>query len=301
MLPARRRDPPQCHACGDTASGWVSLSCGVTSPGEGHGGGVGRASSEGGTDARKGTPGTGEKDDDHGGASVDGGSSQDSYFSDGDDVSSFRSLDVGEVGAEGVDESRATGTGIESLQTVGMVRNFTPWVMSERGYDIEVEADFLDSVIATSIPSQTAAGRIWACEAIKVCVSQHGGLKFNDPQSWGYEIIVSESSVTVLRDHIRLIVDLVQDWQWQPPADKARSQTHQFFVPCVFKINLTLHSSFSLTLVTSEDNIVDDYADAAQTSYIVAKGRNLAVESRIKADRYQPPFGETAYTGWFRV
>lgn len=51
-------------------------------------------------------------------------------------------------------------------------------------------------------------------------MSQHGGLKFNDPQSWGYEIIVSESDITLLRDHIRLIVDLIVDWQWQNATDK---------------------------------------------------------------------------------
>lgn len=307
--PGRRRDPLVCYFAGESESGWLSLLCGTPPPqkagrdenGErivregkrdGSGGGGQGENWKGG---RSEDDGDDNQDSDEASSTV--GSSLNSYFegSDDEDEDLYGSVDGGDDADVDMGEAE-TGTGIESLQTVGMVRNFTPWVVSERGYDFEVEADFLDSVISSSIPSERASGAIWSCEALKVCVSQHGGSKFNDPQSWGYEIIVSESDITLLRDHIRLVVDLIVDWQWQNAADKARAQSHQLFVPCIYKVNLTLHSRFSLSLVTSEHNVIDDFADPSQTSYIVASGTNLAVESRTKSDRYQPPFGETVYT-----
>ena len=174
----------------------------------------------------------------------------------------------------------------------------TPWVCSKDGYEMLTEVRFPHAcALATSIPSAASGDTFWSCEALQVRVTMRGGLGHSDRFDARYEVESTDTEAVLLRDHIRVLSALGVDWAWAgpgPPPDEVADRLR--FTPAAYEVGVVLGGGFRVGMVTNDDNVVDDFADAAANGYAMVRGERLVAGTRTGFETYRAPTVETSYT-----
>ncbi|PNH34194.1 hypothetical protein VD0002_g7324 [Verticillium dahliae] len=85
----------------------------------------------------------------------------------------------------------------------------------------------------------------------------------------------------LLRDHIFLLIDLVDDWASGPPAE------YLVFIPFRYNMNIDLRN-FKLYLNVNDGNIINKPTDLDDNAYLVLSTPVLASQVCIPIDKYRP-------------
>lgn len=150
-------------------------------------------------------------------------------------------------------------------------------VAGANGYSSSLNLDFPKTEISSSINHEV----LWTSGKQRISCDLSTPLKWNALRQWRFDITTDSLKLYILKDHIFLLTDLVNDWSGGPPAD------YLTFTP--FKYFLNLHfTNLKLYFNVNDGNIINKPTDPDDNAYIIIKSPLLDANTCIALDRYRP-------------
>ncbi|KAK8106002.1 hypothetical protein PG999_009361 [Apiospora kogelbergensis] len=134
---------------------------------------------------------------------------------------------------------------------------------------------------STEISSSVNHGLLWRSGAQRITCDMSGPLKWNALRQWRFDIVGDDLEVFILRDHIFLLIDLIDDWGTGPPAD------YLLFTPFKYLLNLEFRN-LKLYLNVNDVNIVNNPTDMEENTYLVFASPCLKADTNISLDNFRP-------------
>ena len=145
------------------------------------------------------------------------------------------------------------------------------------GYHNRLELDLRAPEMASSVNHEL----LWRSKSQLISCDLSNPLEWNSLRHWGINVMSDAMEIFLLRDHIFLLTDLINDWSSGPTND------YYTFVP--FKYSLNLHlNDFRLYLNANDSNIINNPSDIDDNTFIVIWGEHLDVNVRIPLEHFQP-------------
>lgn len=148
---------------------------------------------------------------------------------------------------------------------------------SQTGYQMKLDVDLPSTELATSVNHEL----LWRSGPQRISCDLSTPLKWNTLRTWYFNIVTEQMELFILRDHVFLIIDLVDDWASGPPAE------YLVFTPFRYYLNLELRDAM-LYLNANDGNIINNPTDLEDNAYVVAKSPSLIVNSCIPIDKFRP-------------
>ncbi|KAH9883751.1 hypothetical protein F4778DRAFT_620709 [Xylariomycetidae sp. FL2044] len=134
---------------------------------------------------------------------------------------------------------------------------------------------------STEISTSVNHGLLWKSAAQNISCDLSTPLKWNGLRTWRFDIDSQGSELFILRDHIFLLIDLIDDWGNGPPSEYLQ------FTPFRYLLRLRLHD-LKLYLNVNDVNIINDPVNFDENSYIVVSSPRLVAETCIALDVFRP-------------
>ncbi|KAI1079483.1 hypothetical protein F5B20DRAFT_166119 [Whalleya microplaca] len=145
------------------------------------------------------------------------------------------------------------------------------------GYSSTLKIDLPATEVSTSINH----GLLWRSGHLRISCDLSTPLKWNGPRNWRFDIDSDGLELFILRDHIFLLIDLIDDWGSGPPPD------YLLFTPFKYLLNLQLRD-LKLYLNVNDVNIVNDPTNFDDNTYLILSSSCLVVDTCIPLDTYRP-------------
>ncbi|KAI6641361.1 hypothetical protein MCOR14_002982 [Pyricularia oryzae] len=151
-------------------------------------------------------------------------------------------------------------------------------VAGDTGYSMDLRVDLPAAEISTSVNHQL----LLRSGPQRIVCDLSTPLKWNAPRQWLFDIDCQGLELFILRDHIFLLVDLVDDWASGPPVD------YLVFTPFKYCLNLSLRD-LKLYLNINDANIINNPTDLEDNAFIILSSPLLEANTCIPIDKYRPP------------
>ncbi|KAK3365418.1 hypothetical protein B0H63DRAFT_566033 [Podospora didyma] len=145
------------------------------------------------------------------------------------------------------------------------------------GYTTVVQLDLPSANISSSVNHEL----LWRSGRQRISCDLSTPLRWNTLRQWHFNIISEDLELFILRDHVFLLTDLVEDWASGPPAD------YLVFTPFKYHLDLQLHN-VRLYLNLNDANIIDNPTDLDDNAYLILKSPLLQSTTCIPIDSYRP-------------
>jgi hypothetical protein len=145
------------------------------------------------------------------------------------------------------------------------------------GYHNNLQVDIPTSEISSSINHEP----LWRSGAQRISCDLSTPLGWNSLRQWHFGIDSEDLELFLLRDHIFLLTDLVDDWSSGPPPE------YLVFTPFKYHLDLRL-KNVKLYLNVNDANIINNPTDMEDNTYIVISSPALKTTACIPIDRYRP-------------
>ncbi|PHH83517.1 hypothetical protein CDD82_68 [Ophiocordyceps australis] len=106
-------------------------------------------------------------------------------------------------------------------------------------------------------------------------------LSWNSLRNWHFTVNSDALELFLIRDHILLLIDLVDDWASGPPSE------YLVFTPFKYHVHLQL-SNVRLYINVNDENIIDQATSLEDNHYLILSSPLLRAELVIPLDRYRP-------------
>ncbi|KAI2617003.1 hypothetical protein GGS26DRAFT_603312 [Hypomontagnella submonticulosa] len=158
----------------------------------------------------------------------------------------------------------------------------------QTGYTNTLSVDLPTTEVSTSVNH----GLLWRSGRQRISCDLSTPLKWNGLRTWRFDIESDGLQLFILRDHIFLLIDLIDDWGSGPPPE------YLLFTPFKYLLNLRLHG-LKLYLNVNDVNIVNDPTSFAENTFLILSTLFLVTDLCIPLENYRPtknavPFQVTA-------
>jgi hypothetical protein len=150
-------------------------------------------------------------------------------------------------------------------------------VANTNGYSNSLQVDIPNSEISSSINHEL----LWKSGAQRISCDLSTPLRWNSLRQWHFGITSQDLELFLLRDHVFLLIDLVDDWTSGPPAE------YLVFTPFKYHLDLKLQN-VKLYLNVNDANIINNPTDMEDNTYIVISSPELLSTTCIPVDQYRP-------------
>lgn len=185
----------------------------------------------------------------------------------------------GKQGTSGVD-ARPYGwidISVKTDTTVNYVMDMFPRPSGFKNtLDVEVKG--------IEMTSSVNHGLLWRSGALTLDADLSYPLEWNTVRRWPFNIVCDDLQLYILRDHLFLIIDLVNDWASGPPPD------FYTFVPFFYHLDL-LFRNFCMYLNVNDANIINDPAELDRNDFLTLEGKSLRGVLGIPLEHYRPKNG----------
>ena len=168
-------------------------------------------------------------------------------------------------------------------------------VASGIGFRSKLELD----IVTPEISSSVNHGLLLRSKAQTISCDLSTPLEWNAQRNWLFDITSYELELFILRDHVFLLTDLVNDWTAGPPGD------FHTFVPFHYSLQLQL-PNFQIYLNANDSNIINDPSNVDDNTFVVVWGQTLTMNLSIPLKEYRPvtskiTFDVDAHHGGFKL
>ncbi len=146
-----------------------------------------------------------------------------------------------------------------------------------RGFSNKLDID----LHGTEMSSSVNHGLLWRSANQILSCDLSNPLEWNALHQWKFDIASTGVEVFLLRDHIFLLTDLINDWTSGPPAD------FYTFIPFRYLADLRF-AGFKLYLNANDSNIINNPSDVGDNTFVVVWGEELTAAIGIPLDNYRP-------------
>ncbi|KAM7206822.1 protein CSF1 [Naviculisporaceae sp. PSN 640] len=150
-------------------------------------------------------------------------------------------------------------------------------VAGKSGFSMSLDLDLPSTEIASSVNHEL----LWRSGRQNISCDLSTPLGWNAMRQWHFNITSQNLELFLLREHVFLMTDLVDDWASGPPAE------YLVFTPFKYHINLQLHN-LQLYMNLNDANIVDNPTDLEDNTYLVIGSPLLQSKVCIPIDVFRP-------------
>lgn len=148
---------------------------------------------------------------------------------------------------------------------------------------------------ALEVTTSVNHGLLWSSLDQQLTCDLSNPLGWNAPHDWMFDFRSNAVELFILREHVFLLIDLVDDWTTGPPPD------YLTFVPFLYRLNLQF-GTFKLYFNVNDANIINNPSDLEDNTFLVVLGTELTTVLLLPFDRYRPhrnavSFDVKAHTG----
>ena len=162
--------------------------------------------------------------------------------------------------------------------------NYNMDMFSRReGYRNSLDID----VTSLEMSSSVNHGLLWRSGSLTLDADLSQPKSWNARRKWPFNIVINEMELFILRDHLFLIIDLVNDWASGPPPD------FYTFVPYNYQLNMTFRN-FCMYLNANDANIINDPADFERNDFLTLEGQLHALLG-IPVELYRPKWSAVTF------
>lgn len=137
---------------------------------------------------------------------------------------------------------------------------------------------------AIEMSSSVNHGLLWRSSSLLLKADLSYPLTWNSLRRWPFKIVCNDLELFILRDHLFLIIDLVNDW-----ASGSRPDFYTF-VPFIYQLDLTFNN-LCMYLNVNDANIINDPSDLEKNDFLTLQGE-LHASLEIPLQHYQPSRSE---------
>lgn len=152
------------------------------------------------------------------------------------------------------------------------------------GYTNIMKIDLPSTEVSTSVNH----GLLWKSGHQQISCDLSTPLKWNGLRTWRFDIDSDGLELFILRDHIFLLIDLIDDWGSGPPPE------YLVFTPFKYLLNLRLRN-LKLYLNVNDVNIVNDPTNFEENTYLILSSPCLVADTCIPLDNYRPARNAVAF------
>lgn len=145
------------------------------------------------------------------------------------------------------------------------------------GLSNKLEIDIPNTEITTSVNH----GLLWRSVDQRLSCDLSNPLQWNGLHTWQFDITSNGLELFLLREHIFLLIDLVDDWGSGPPPE------YLTFSPFRYLLNLEF-GNFRLYLNANDSNIIDNPSDFDDNTFIIIFGTALTANVCIPMNKFRP-------------
>ncbi|KJZ77989.1 hypothetical protein HIM_02626 [Hirsutella minnesotensis 3608] len=145
------------------------------------------------------------------------------------------------------------------------------------GFQNRLEVDFPSTELRSSVNHDL----LWKSGPQRISCDLGNPLAWNTIRNWHFAVDCTDLELFLLRDHVFLLTDLVDDWATGPPPD------YLVFTPFKYHLQLSLRNP-RLYLNVNDENIIDKATSLDDNTYLVLSSPILNVEATIPLDIYRP-------------
>ncbi|KAI9807657.1 MAG: hypothetical protein M1825_005598 [Sarcosagium campestre] len=157
-------------------------------------------------------------------------------------------------------------------------------VAGSQGFKNSIDLDLRGTMLTSSVNH----GLCWKSGPLTICCDLSNPLRWNALRTWHFDIAGAEPELFLLRDHIFLLTDMIQDWASGPAAD------YYTYTPFVYRVDVNL-SNFNLYFNVNDNNIINNPADLDDNAYLIIWGAQLHAEVNIPLENFRPSQNEISF------
>ncbi|KAH8172899.1 elongation factor tu GTP binding domain-containing protein [Sarocladium implicatum] len=146
-----------------------------------------------------------------------------------------------------------------------------------QGYENSCLIDLPSSELWSSVNHDL----LWRSGPQKISCDLSNPLAWNSLRNWHFDVKSQDLQLYLLRDHIFLLIDLVDDWSTGPPAD------YLTFTPFKYHLHLDFQD-LVLFLNVNDANIIDQATAIDENAYLTVASPHLSAKSTIPIDSFRP-------------
>ena len=150
-------------------------------------------------------------------------------------------------------------------------------VVGAEGYKNSVYLDLKGLEMSSSVNH----GLLWRSKSQVISCDLSNPLGWNSLRRWHIDIQDNGLELFILRDHLFLLTDLINDWTSGPPGN------FHTFVPFEYSISLNF-ADFKLYLNANDSNIVSNPSDLDDNTFIIIWGQVLKIHLSIPSKTFRP-------------
>ncbi|KAK4541645.1 hypothetical protein LTR36_007789 [Oleoguttula mirabilis] len=136
-------------------------------------------------------------------------------------------------------------------------------------------------VKGTEMTSSVNHGLLWRAGPLTLEADLSYALGWSSLRRWPFNIVCDDMELFILRDHMFLIQDIVEDWSSGPPPE------FYTFVPFFYDLNITFRN-FTMYLNVNDANIINDSAEFDKNDFLTLEGKSLEGVISIPLEHFRP-------------
>lgn len=148
---------------------------------------------------------------------------------------------------------------------------------SSSGYQNSLSVD-LPSTVLRSVINQDL---FWRSGAQRITCDMSNPLSWNTLREWRFTIDSDDLELYILRDHVFLLIDLINDWSSGPPPE------YLVFTPFNYILNLNFRN-LKLYLNVNDANIIDKPTLMDDNAFLILASPFLRAGTTISISKYRP-------------
>lgn len=157
-------------------------------------------------------------------------------------------------------------------------------VARSSGYKNHVDLDLKGVEMSSSVNH----GVLWRSQSQVITCDLSNPLGWNTLRQWNIDIKDNGLELFMLRDHMFLLIDLINDWTSGPSAE------FHNFIPIAYSISLHF-ADFKLYLNANDSNIINNPSDLDDNTFVVIWGQKLKVDLVIPLVNLRPARNQVTF------
>ena len=146
------------------------------------------------------------------------------------------------------------------------------------GYSTTVDLDLPETELSSSVNHEL----LWRSGPQRISCDLSSPLKWNTLRTWRFDISSDNLDLFLLREHVFLLIDLVDDWTTGPPPD------YLVFTPFKYNINLDFNN-VKVFFNVNDANVINNPTSLDENTYLILSSKLLSASVSIPIDTFRPP------------
>lgn len=143
--------------------------------------------------------------------------------------------------------------------------------------------ELIEPLITTSVNHET----VFTADFYSFILEQYSPLTKKDTSKTIITCLVNNSKCNLLREHVTLLTDLIQDFT-VPDQDIELEDQYQDFTPQIYEFNWRFKDGYNLVIASNDENIINIATESSENNFVSFVGDSSEVKVTIPMELFHP-------------